>query len=80
MPRKAICGQNDVKTLYPKLMLDWDYEKNKIDPSTVLPGSGIRISWKCHKCGYCTYYLWDLLADKGKMIDKFDISGCGCCK
>lgn len=38
------------------------------------------ITWKCHKCGYCTSYLWDLLADKGKMIDKFDISGCGYCK
>lgn len=30
------------------------------------------ITWKCHKCGYCTFYLWDLLADNGKMIDNFN--------
>ena len=38
------------------------------------------ITWKCPRCGYCTFNLWDLLADNGKMIDNFDISGCGCCK
>ena len=37
------------------------------------------ITWKCPRCGYCTFYLWDLLADNGKMIDNFDISGCGIC-
>ncbi len=37
------------------------------------------ITWKCPRCGYCTFYLWDLLADNGKMIDNFNISGCGLC-
>ena len=37
------------------------------------------LSWNCTRCGYCTCDLWDLLANKGKMIDKFDISGCGYC-
>ena len=39
-----------------------------------------QITWKCVRCGYCTCNLWDLLANNGKMIDNFDISGCGFCK
>ncbi len=70
MPRKATSGQNDVKTLYPKLMLDWDYKKNSIDPSTVLPGSGIRINWKCHKCGQC----WDAV-----LCSRVNGKGCPYC-
>lgn len=62
-------GFNDVKTLSPTLMEEWDYEKNEIDPSRVAPGSDTKVWWKCElghswetrvgsrsrgaKCPYC---------------------------
>ena len=49
---KLLKGINDVKTLYPKLMLDWDYSENTKDPSDLLPSSVYRASWVCHKCGH----------------------------
>ncbi len=47
----CVPGINDIKTLYPNLMVDWDYEKNAIDPSknTV---AGKEAFWKCHSCGH----------------------------
>lgn len=38
--------------LYPDLMEEWDYERNTIDPKTVLPGSKEEAFWICKKCGY----------------------------
>lgn len=35
-----------------KLLLDWDYEKNKKDPSEYSPHSNQYVYWKCHVCGY----------------------------
>lgn len=37
--------------LYPELMEEWDYEKNDIDPKTLLPGSKEEVYWICKKCG-----------------------------
>lgn len=51
MPRKVIPGVNDVKSLYPELVLDWDYSNNEKGPEMYLPGSDARINWKCHVCG-----------------------------
>lgn len=51
MPRKAIIGINDLKTLYPDLINDWDYEKNRNLPEVYLPGSREKAFWKCRKCG-----------------------------
>lgn len=48
----AWTGHTDLKTLYPNLMKEWDYEKNSkigLDPSKLLPGSEKRAFWKCHK-------------------------------
>ena len=33
-------------------MLEWLYEKNSIDPTTIRPGSNKRVWWKCKSCGY----------------------------
>ena len=50
--RVARVGQNDVATLYPQLMLDWDTENNEgLDPSNLLRTNNVRINWKCHTCG-----------------------------
>ena len=50
---KPIKGVNDLPTLRPDLMTDWDYEKNKgIDPSDLMPNSNKKVWWRCSKCGY----------------------------
>ena len=40
--------------LFPELLEEWDYEKNKdiVDPMKVTRGSAIKVWWKCKKCGY----------------------------
>lgn len=40
-------GFNDVKTLKPLLIEEWDYEKNEIHPSQATPGSDKKVWWKC---------------------------------
>ena len=50
---KPIKGINDLPTVRPDLMKEWDYEKNAgIDPSDLMPNSNKRVWWKCPKCGY----------------------------
>ena len=49
-------GVNDLKTLYPQLIEEWDYEKNtELDPGKLLPGSSRRVWW-IGECGHewCT--------------------------
>lgn len=38
--------------LYPDLLVDWDYEKNSIDPTQIIAGYSEKIFWKCAKCKY----------------------------
>lgn len=46
-------GVNDLATLHPELLKEWDYEKNvDLDPSQLLSGSGKRAWWKCSQCGH----------------------------
>lgn len=46
-------GVNDLATLYPDLLKEWDYQKNTgFDPSKLLPGSGKKAWWKCSQCGH----------------------------
>ena len=42
-------GFNDLETLYPELMMEWDYDKNTITPDSITKGSGEKIWWKCSK-------------------------------
>lgn len=51
--QKAISGVNDLATLRPDLLREWDYKKNaSLNPSELLPHSNKRAWWKCEKCGY----------------------------
>lgn len=50
--RFATPGVNDLATLAPKLLEEWDYDKNVIDPCNVKIGSGKEAYWKCMRCGY----------------------------
>lgn len=46
-------GVNDMATLYPELLAEWDYQKNSgLNPSQLLPGSGKKAWWKCSRCGH----------------------------
>lgn len=58
--RLAIPGENDLKTLYPDLAKEWDYDKNVgLLPENILPGSGLKIWWRCkdgHSWQAAPYY------------------------
>lgn len=54
-------GFNDLKTLNPTFMVDWDYDKNNdINPSDILGFPQKKVWWKCHTCGY----EWEATIDK----------------
>ena len=48
----VIKGKNDLATLYPDLLKDWNFEKNLINPDDLTIGANKKIWWKCHKCGH----------------------------
>ena len=53
---KVLIGFNDLETLYPKLLIEWGYEKNiDVLPNSVTPGSDKKVWWKCSCCGYEWY-------------------------
>lgn len=46
--RRAIPGESDLATLHPRLMAEWDREKNgALDPTSLRPGSRTVVWWKC---------------------------------
>ena len=47
--RKVVKGKNDLATMYPELLKEWDYEKNTLDPSEVSFGSNERVWWRCKR-------------------------------
>ena len=46
---KVLAGFNDLATTNPEMLLDWDYEKNKIEPTAINRGSHRKLWWKCEK-------------------------------
>ena len=47
--QKVTSGVNDLATLNPELAKEWDYNRNKIKPSEVMPYSGLKSFWICPK-------------------------------
>lgn len=50
--RYAISGENDIATLFPELLKEWDYEKNDqlgIKPQNVKKNTDKKVWWKCEK-------------------------------
>ena len=45
--RKVYFGFNDLATLYPNLLKEWDYEKNTISPQSILWKSSQKAWWIC---------------------------------
>lgn len=57
----ALAGETDLKTLYPEVASEWDYEKNgELKPDNVRPGSSKKVWWKCNKAGHS----WDAVISK----------------
>ena len=45
-------GYNDLQTLRPEIIEEWDFKKNiKIKPTQVTIGSSKKVWWKCNSCG-----------------------------
>lgn len=57
--KRVLLGFNDLQTVHPELIDEWDFEKNVILPSELTSSSDKRIWWKCKKCGYS----WQCKAD-----------------
>lgn len=47
--KQVISGFNDIKTVYPYLLSDWDYERNSIEPCNALAGGKTEYYWKCNR-------------------------------
>lgn len=50
--RVPMTGVDDLLTVNPSLCKEWNYSKNILQPSQVLPGSGKKVWWICAKCGH----------------------------
>ena len=47
---RKVCQDNCLKTKYPSLVEEWDYEKNMpLTPNDVMPGSSKKAWWRCKK-------------------------------
>ena len=51
--RWILPGENDIKTIYPELEAEWDYDKNfQVDILSVKPTSNKKVWWRCKNCGH----------------------------
>ena len=69
--RRVLTGYNDLSTIKPSLVADWDYSKNTgLTPEKVLFGSKQKIWWKCHICDF----EWE-----ASILDRSRGNGCPSC-
>ena len=48
--QKILIGENELQTVNPTLVSEWNYEKNNgLTPMDVMPNSHIKVWWKCDK-------------------------------
>jgi len=45
--KRAVPGVNDLRTLRPDLMAQWDPERNTLDPAALLPSAHDKVWWRC---------------------------------
>lgn len=51
--KRVKIGFNDLKTLFPNLAKEWNYDKNtNIDINNIVKGSNKKVWWKCSVCGH----------------------------
>ena len=68
--RQLVVGVNDLKTKYPNLAREWNYEKNEILPDSVTRTYNKKVWWKCSTCGH----EWQ------QSVKVRFLAGCGCPK
>ena len=50
--KRIMTGYNDVATINPQIIEDWDYNRNpNLNPKTLAPNVNVIANWKCHICG-----------------------------
>lgn len=49
--RKLLVGFNDLATVRPDLIDDWDFNKNELKPDEIKVNSTEKVHWKCKDCG-----------------------------
>ena len=67
-------GYNDFATRYPKLLEEWDYDKNELLPNKILKRHNTKVFWKCKNCNY------EWIASLGARTRNDKPSGCPQCK
>lgn len=69
--KRILKGFNDFQTLYPGLMTEWDFDRNRgIDPGKYGKSSSKKVWWCCEACGYS----W-----QASLIGRAEGSGCPFC-
>lgn len=73
-----VTNKNNLEFVFPELLKEWDYAKNKFDPSKVSSTSQYRVWWKCKNA-----HIWNQSIKSrtqemsGK--SKYRVSGCPKC-
>lgn len=56
---KVLPGFNDLETIYPHILTEWDYSINKILPSEVSPSSTKKAWWKHYHMDSSNWHRWE---------------------
>ena len=69
--REVLAGYNDLATTDNQLLIEWDYEKNKFQPTEVSRNSAKRVWWKCRHG-----HSWSMKINERTILNK----GCRICE
>ena len=45
--KRAIPGETDLATVRPDILKEWDFERNTLEPTEILPSAHDKVWWKC---------------------------------
>lgn len=52
-PAKLSVGKNDLATIHPEIVAEWDFARNTIQPNNITCGSNLKVWWLCkHQHSY----------------------------
>lgn len=63
--KKILAGFNDLATVRPELLSEWDYENNTVQPDEVFPKSNVSVSWICNNGHRYPYHIASKKVGKG---------------
>lgn len=55
---KRVCPHYNLSTIYPDIVLEWDYDMNEKGPETYSPASNDMVKWRC-KNNSCGCHNWE---------------------